>query len=77
MENMTEKNLPFFARFLDEQEIEQVGGAAAQTMKYPSDKDEGVVSAVTMKYPSDSDEGSVSAVTMKYPSDSDEGGSSL
>lgn len=57
MENTTEKTLPFFARFLDEQEIEQVGGAAITTMKYPSDKDEVVV---TMKYPSDGDESSSS-----------------
>ena len=49
MENSS--NLPFFARFLDAQEIEQVSGAAS-TMKYPSDSDEDV----TMKYPSDSDE---------------------
>ncbi len=46
-------NLPFFARFLESQELEHVnGGRGNVTLKYPSDNDE----AVTMKYPSDGDE---------------------
>jgi len=46
---------PFFARFLEAQELENVQGGIRppyQTMKFPSDSDE----HVTMKYPSDSDE---------------------
>lgn len=42
--------LPFFARFLEGQNREGVG---IQTLKYPSDWDEG---DQTHKYPSDSDE---------------------
>lgn len=46
---------PFFARFLEAQELENVQGGILNikvTMKFPSDSDEDV----TMKYPSDSDE---------------------
>lgn len=43
--------LPFFARFLEGQEREEI---ASWTLKYPSDRDEG---DQTQKYPSDSDEG--------------------
>jgi hypothetical protein len=43
---------PFFARYLEGQELEAVSGGGKTTMKYPSDGDE----YVTMKYPSDSDE---------------------
>lgn len=44
---------PFFVRFLEAQELENVnGGRPITTLKYPSDRDE----AMTMKYPSDSDE---------------------
>jgi hypothetical protein len=59
---------PFFARLLESQELEQAAGGAlpVQTLKYPSDSDEGFV---TLKYPSDKDE---CFVTLKYPSDSDE-----
>jgi len=42
---------PFFARFLETQELEQVQGGKA-TKKFPSDADE----AQTMKYPSDGDD---------------------
>ncbi len=63
---------PFFARYLETQELANVGGSRPQqTMKYPSDWDD----AVTMKYPSDDDESSLDrCYTTKYPSDSDEGG---
>ena len=45
---------PFFARFLESQELTRVeGGGPFQTHKYPSDVDEDV----TLKYPSDDDEG--------------------
>lgn len=46
---------PFFARFLESQELARVegGGGPFQTQKYPSDVDENV----TLKYPSDDDEG--------------------
>jgi hypothetical protein len=44
---------PFFARFLEAQELDQAsGGRLFQTMKYPSDSDE----FVTLKYPSDGDD---------------------
>ena len=61
---------PFFARYLEAQELATVGGGGPQqTMKYPSDRDD----AVTMKYPSDDDEPSVEKYyTMKFPSDNDE-----
>lgn len=45
--------MPFFARFLEAQELEQAsGGTLLQTKKFPSDSDE----AVTLKYPSDGDD---------------------
>lgn len=53
---------PFFARLLEDQELEQVSGGADKTMKYPSDGDE--TAAI-------SSEGSLEG-TLKYPSDSDE-----
>ena len=47
------ETVPFFVRFLETQELEQVaGGKRPVTKKYPSDTDE----YVTLKYPSDSDE---------------------
>ncbi|WP_257454698.1 microviridin/marinostatin family tricyclic proteinase inhibitor [Archangium lipolyticum] len=70
MKKTLENKKPFFARLLEEQELEQVAGGA--TKKYPSDSDEDQ----TMKYPSDGDEESPSTlgnVTLKYPSDGDEG----
>lgn len=58
--DMTKK--PFFARLLEEQELEQVSGGVDRTQKYPSDGDEsgaltGPSNEKTLKYPSDSDEG--------------------
>lgn len=47
----SEGTLPFFARFLEGQNREEVG---ILTLKFPSDRDEG---DQTHKYPSDSDEG--------------------
>lgn len=41
---------PFFARFLEGQELSRAQGGA--TLKYPSDVDE----EVTLKYPSDDDD---------------------
>lgn len=49
------KKKPFFARYLEAQELEQATGGAKPTAKYPSDGDE----YQTMKYPSDGDEGGV------------------
>ena len=48
---------PFFARFLEIQELDSViGGKRKETMKYPSDSDEGVTERrVTLRYPSDFD----------------------
>lgn len=60
--DMTKK--PFFARLLEEQELEQVSGGANVTTKYPSDSDE--ETTTTVKDPLDT--------TQKYPSDSDESG---
>jgi hypothetical protein len=49
--NATRK--PYFARFLEKQELTEVqGGGIFMTLKYPSDGDE----EVTLKYPSDDDE---------------------
>ncbi|WNG20359.1 microviridin/marinostatin family tricyclic proteinase inhibitor [Cystobacter fuscus] len=46
---------PFFARLLEAQELEEAaGGASLQTLKFPSDSDEG---PVTKKYPSDCEDG--------------------
>jgi hypothetical protein len=53
---------PFFARLLEEQELEQVSGGADVTQKFPSDSDEEFASVTkpsgerTLKYPSDTDE---------------------
>ena len=49
---------PFFARYLEGQELEAVTGGTKSkpTMKYPSDTDEAPTQ--TLRYPSDSDEGS-------------------
>ena len=46
----SQSGLPFFARFLEGQHREGIG---IQTLKFPSDRDEG---DQTMKYPSDNDE---------------------
>jgi hypothetical protein len=43
---------PFFARFLESQELEKVNGGG--TLKFPSDRDED--GDRTLKYPSDGDE---------------------
>ncbi|MBI4511294.1 MAG: microviridin/marinostatin family tricyclic proteinase inhibitor [Deltaproteobacteria bacterium] len=59
---------PFFARFLVEQDLEEVAGGCHKkpvTKKYPSDNED---NAVTLKYPSDSDE----YQTLKYPSDTED-----
>ena len=59
MSKKDKSNKPFFARYLEGQELEQVTGGAKppkwppqQTLKYPSDDDE----EATMKYPSDGDD---------------------
>jgi hypothetical protein len=52
---------PFFARFLESQELAEVGGAARHTNKWRD-------VSYTEKYPSDSDE----YQTLKYPSDSED-----
>lgn len=65
------KKKPFFARYLEAQELAEVtGGGGPVTQKYPSDQED----AQTMKYPSDKEEYDQ---TMKYPSDDDEGGSPI
>lgn len=59
MKKQDSSNKPYFARFLENQELARVGGGAkdVQTLKYPSDNDE----EVTLKYPSDDDEGGTTA----------------
>jgi len=75
-EDSNSQAVPFFARFLEGQNVEEIsdeeseavsGGAKYQTLKYPSDNEDGGI--VTKKYPSDNDE---YAVTQKYPSDGDD-----
>ena len=53
-EDTKARKKPFFARYLEAQELEDVTGGGPQTLKYPSDKDE--IPAQTLKYPSDGDE---------------------
>lgn len=44
---------PFFAQFLEDQDVvDAQGGAGGTTLKYPSDRDE----TMTLKYPSDGDD---------------------
>ncbi len=74
-EDLNSQAVPFFARFLEGQSFEDLydqeseaisgGGYTVQTLKFPSDQEDGV----TKKYPSDNDE---YAVTNKYPSDGDD-----
>ncbi|MGM9514971.1 microviridin/marinostatin family tricyclic proteinase inhibitor [Roseateles sp. DB2] len=77
---MSEK-MPFFARFLEAQELDAVsgGGTAAtsktldqpeHTMKYPSDGDDHLPEAVAATGTSPIKDDVV--VTMKYPSDGDD-----
>ncbi|XXT17612.1 microviridin/marinostatin family tricyclic proteinase inhibitor [Sorangium sp. So ce429] len=47
------EQVPFFARFLEDQKRIRTGVKAGATKKYPSDSDEG---ATTMKHPSDGDD---------------------
>jgi hypothetical protein len=70
--NRKQKQLPtrpFFARFLEKQQLKDAAGGGVVTLKFPSDNDEDV----TLKFPSDSDE----AVTQKFPSDGDDGGANI
>lgn len=73
--------VPFFARFLEGQDIEELsdeemqavaGGGDMVTLKYPSDNEDGGVQ--TRKYPSDNEDGGgdVGIVTKKFPSDDDD-----
>lgn len=53
-EDKPQKDEPFFAQFLEDQDVAKAqGGAGGTTLKYPSDKDE---TLPTLKYPSDGDE---------------------
>lgn len=56
---------PFFARLLENQELEQVSGGALVTNKMPSDSDESSTDLTGLPPPD---------ATMKYPSDGDEYG---
>jgi hypothetical protein len=78
---MSEK-LPFFARFLEAQELEAVSGGASatsktldepqHTLKYPSDGDDHLPETVAASDTSTSPLKDDIAVTMKYPSDGDD-----
>jgi len=62
MNKQNSSKKPYFARFLEDQELARVDGGGRgdlQTLKYPSDDDEGPV--VTLKYPSDDDEGGITS----------------
>ncbi|WP_427157187.1 microviridin/marinostatin family tricyclic proteinase inhibitor [Aliinostoc sp. HNIBRCY26] len=74
-ENLNSETVPFFARFLEGQNAEEMsdeeseafnGGLRFATKKYPSDKED---IAVTQKFPSDREDG---VVTKKYPSDKED-----
>ncbi|MBH8566664.1 microviridin/marinostatin family tricyclic proteinase inhibitor [Nostoc sp. CENA67] len=77
-ENLNSQAVPFFARFLEGQNFEDLsdqeseavsGGCTVQTKKYPSDNEE----FVTLKYPSDGEDGGGGFYeTLKYPSDGEE-----
>lgn len=54
------RDLPFFARYLEGQDAESLRPSAGSCQ---------IIGAATTKYPSDLDE----MMTMKYPSDDDEG----
>jgi hypothetical protein len=65
------KKLPFFARCLEKQELDEVsGGGRRGTGKSRNDE----LVAVTLKYPSDGEDSDPGLIleTKKYPSDSDE-----
>ncbi|HLO89311.1 MAG TPA: microviridin/marinostatin family tricyclic proteinase inhibitor [Nostocaceae cyanobacterium] len=59
VENLDSQAVPFFARFLENQDCEDV--SAEETEKIS-----GGIRVVTLRYPSDSD---VISVTRRYPSD--------
>ena len=79
---MSEK-LPFFARFLESQELDAVSGGGASatsktldqpehTLKYPSDGDDHLPETVSADAGSTSPLKDDIAVTLKYPSDGDD-----
>ena len=67
--NLQSKDVPFFARYLEEQGYEDLsaeesakirGGGGVATRKYPSDNEDGGGGGpATMKYPSDNEDGGV------------------
>lgn len=61
MKKNSKKNLkvPFYAHLLSKQEMQNAGGAGAQTTKYPSDQEDTnplFDQAQTQKYPSDQED---------------------
>jgi bacteriocin-like protein len=58
--------VPFFARFLEHQSVEELSDEAMQAISGGKKKE----TVTTMKYPSDTEESLI--VTMKYPSDTEE-----
>jgi len=65
--------LPFFARFLETQELDAVcGGAPYHTMKYPSDGDDHLPESVAAASPTTDPLKDSVVVTLKYPSDGDD-----
>ena len=65
---MAKPNRPFFARFLEDQDLSRV--AAGKKNKNKNKRPRGTDPRTTLRYPSDSDE--AEATTKRYPSDSDE-----
>lgn len=85
-QKLNEKALPFFIRYLEEQDCQELseeeltsvkGGCGIgkiTTRKYPSDnEDVSGGKVVTLKYPSDNEDvGGGGVVTLKYPSDNED-----
>ena len=76
-ERPNEKAIPFFARFLESQNIEELSEedmeAAAGGKGRRRSKCNGGGIGVTEKYPSDQEDGG-DVTTAKYPSDAEDGG---
>ena len=73
-----EKAVPFFARYLEGQNIEELSDEDMEAVAGGKKGRKGCGGVVTTeKYPSDQEDGSggdTGAVTMKYPSDNEDGG---
>ncbi len=68
--DLKQQAVPFFARYLEGQILEELSEEDIQTVVGGKKTD--VTTVTTMKYPSDSEESSPPNVTLKYPSDGDD-----